>query len=190
MRKIMRALSVSLSLVAGLFLFARLVNATTIEGYTPSGNFQTVFVSDSGRLFVSIDSTTPQHVTVDGGTLTHITDPVQVTGPGGVPINVTIPGGVTANVVASTATTSTSAQFNVGMGGSVCYPAIATRKQGVLCNSSDTANIYIGPLGVTVLSGALLGPGSCYSPDVPAAYVGSLSCISTAAASGFYIYSE
>lgn len=171
------------SLIVGLLLaLAQGAGAVVIEGTTPSGKFKTVGLSEAGRFLVETSTGLAQHVIVDSGTITAYQ--------GGAPWSVNTAVGVAVAVKASTSAVTTSAQFIVGVGGSTCYPAAPNRKQGVLCNSSESINIYIGPVGVTTGSGAILGPGSCYSPDVPAAMVGALGCISTSTASGFYIFSE
>ncbi len=164
--------------VASLF-HARPAGAVTIEGYTPSGNFQTVYVGDDGRLFVSIDSTTPQHVIVDGGTITVkniLSEPVQVTGLSGGPVSVT--GNFTAT--ASTATTSVSGQTNVGNVAAIVYPADNLRKQGVLCNNDLSGlTLWVGPGSVTTGNGLVLFSGACMSPDVPSSFIGSVYAVSS-----------
>lgn len=171
------------SLIVGLLLaLATSAGAVSIDGVTPSGKFKTVGVSEAGRFLVDTSSGLAQHVVVDSGTVTAFQ--------GGAPWSVNTAVGVAVTVKASTSAVTSSAQFIVSPVGTTCYPANANRKQGVLCNSSDSANIYVGAPGVGVGNGAILTPGSCYSPDVPAAYVGALGCISTATASGFFIFSE
>ena len=169
-------------IVALLLAIAQGAGAVVIEGTTPSGKFKTVGLSEQGRFLVETASGTAQHVIVDSGTIT--------ANQGTTPWQVTTAVGVAVTVKASTSSVTSNAQFVVGLAESNCYPSSANRKQGVICNSGDSTNIYIGAPGVAVGNGAILTPGSCYSPDVPAAYVGPLNCVSTAAASGFYIFSE
>jgi hypothetical protein len=151
--------------------------ATTIEGFTPEGNFQTVGVSDAGALFVDILSTTPQHVITDIGSQVYVSSvggTVAVTG--------------VLGTTASTSTLSISAQVAVPGGDTIVYPADTTRKQGSLCNTSPAATLFIGPTGVTTTTGIPLPAGSCLSPDVPSSFIGALHAASTGAATAAYIY--
>jgi len=168
-----------------VLLLASSAGAVVIEGTTPSGKFKTVGLSETGRFLVETSTGLATHVIVDSGTITANQGLAGVN-----PWPVTTSIGVALTVKASTSSVTFSNQFVTGTGATTCYPADALRKQGVLCNSHESVNIIIGPPGVTLLNGAILAPGSCYSPDTPAAYVGALGCISSATASGFYIFSE
>jgi len=168
-----------------VLLLASSAGAVVIEGTTPSGKFKTVGLSEAGRFLVETSTGLAQHVVVDSGTIT-----ANQGAAGSQAWNVTTAVGVAVTVKASTSAVTFTSQFVVGAAAATCYPADTLRKQGVICNSDLTNNIFIGAAGVSTANGAILGPGSCYSPDVPAAYVGSLACISTGTASGFYIYSE
>jgi hypothetical protein len=167
---------------AAAFMYLGTAQAVVIEGVTPSGKFKSVFVTEAGRLPIEISTGAAQHVIVDSGTITAFQ--------GGAPWAVTTAVGVAVTVAPSTSAVTVNDQFSVSGASSNCYPADSARKQGVICNSSESVNIYIGGPGVGTGTGAILGPGSCYSPDVPTAFVGPLSCISTAPASGFYIYGK
>lgn len=155
--------------------------ATTIEGFTPSGNFQTVGVSDLGALYVNIVSTTPQHVITDTGSYTSIQgavavygddalQPVSVTGAFGAPVEVT--GSFVAT--AGTAAVVVSGQISVTSGGIDVLAQDFTRKQSIICNNDPGATIWLGPFGTTTATGIPLGAGGCMSPDVPASFVGRL----------------
>jgi hypothetical protein len=163
------------------FLYLGTAQAVVIEGVTPSGKFKSVFVTEAGRLPIEVSTGSVSHVIVDSGTITSYQ---------GGTWNVGTAVGVSVTVNASTSATTVNSQVSVTAIQSTCYPADPLRKQGVFCNASDSINIYIGAVGVTPLSGAILGPGSCYSPDVPTAYIGSLTCVSTAPVTGFYIYGK
>ena len=172
-------------LVLGVaFLYMVPAQAVVIEGVTPSGKFKSVFVTEAGRLPVETSTGAVQHVIVDSGSITAYQ--------GAAPWAVTTGVGVSVTVSASTSSVTVNNQVSVTGAASVCYPADATRKQGVFCNSEPTGgvNIYIGAAGVTTANGAILMPGDCYSPDNPTVYIGALNCISTATASGFYIYGK
>jgi len=170
-------------LLLGLLLaLAQGAGAVVIEGTTPSGKFKTVGLSENGRFLVETATGALTHVVVDSGTITAFQ--------GGAPWAVTTAVGVAVTVKASTSAVTFTSQFITGPGLTSCYPADTNRKQGVLCNSSDSVNIYVGNGAMSTANGAILGPGSCYSPDVPAAFIGELFCRSTATASGFFIYSE
>ena len=171
----MKALIVALLLAQG-------AGAVVIEGTTPLGKFKTVGLSEAGRFLVETSTGLAQHVVVDSGTI--------VATQGTTPWQVTTAVGVAVTVKASTSTVTVNTQFAVGTSETTCYPSDSDRKQGVICNSSDSATFYIGAAGVTSANGAILAAGSCYSPDTPAAYIGELSCISTTTASGFFIYSK
>ncbi len=84
-------------------------HATTIEGYTPAGEFQTVFVTADGRLEIDISSNALFHVIVDSGS--HLV--VTASASNGVVVaSVTVYAGVPT----------------------IIYPADANRKQGFFCN--------------------------------------------------------
>ncbi len=197
MAGIIRRLS-SLAATAGILALAvlsafhaRPAGAVIIEGYTPSGNFQTVFVSDTGRLFVEIDSSTPQHVIVDGGTITVkniLSEPVQVEGIGGAPVAVS--GSFTAT--ASTSTTMVTGQHNATGSASSIYPNDNARKQGCLCNGDSVNPIWTGfTVAVSSLTGFRLPAGACECPDVPSSYIGAIFGVtdgtSTVSTSFFYV---
>jgi len=181
MKTLLRLLMYPL-VIGAAFLYLGTAEAVVIEGVTPSGKFKSVFVTEDGRLPIEVSTGAAQHVIVDSGTVTAFQ--------GAAPWSVTTTAGVTVTVAASTSSLTVNDQFTTSGASSICYPTDATRKQGVICNSSESVNIYIGASPVTVGGGAILTPGSCYSPDGPSAYVGSLGCISTATASGFYIYGK
>jgi len=181
MKTLLRLLMYPLVLGAAL-LYMGTAEAVVIEGVTPSGKFKSVFVTEAGRLPIEVSTGAAQHVIVDTGTVT-------VYQGGGV-WNIATTAGVAITVQASTSSVSQNAQFATSGISSLCYPADPARKQGVICNSDASVNIYIGGSPVTTANGAILTPGSCYSPDGPSAFVGSLACISTAPASGFYIYGK
>lgn len=178
-----------LAAVAALMLAGR-AQATTIEGYTPQGNFQTVYVSDTGRLFVDIDSSTPQHVIVDAGTMTHITDPVQVFGVSGGPVAVSGPSGspiqVSGTFVASASTSSTVSSSQIGITATpfAILAIDVTRKQSILCNQDPTLTVWIGGATVAANNGIALGAGGCMSPDVPTSFTGALFGISSTTTTG------
>jgi len=99
-------------------------------------------------------------------------------------------GGGGGGVGVSTCATTVSGQVPVpfpGLGVAV-YPADATRCQGSFCNASNSESVWLGPLGVTILTGIELTAGSCYSPDGPNIEVGAIYGVSTATARVEYIY--
>lgn len=163
-----------------------LANATTIEGFTPSGNFQTVGVSDAGALFVNILSTTPQHVITDTGSyITGIVNPVQVYGVAGAPVAVTFStNSASFTVNAASATTPAVLRTNHATSQFALLSTNAARKQSIICNTDTGIILYYGPTGVTTATGAFLPPLACLSPDVPASFTGALFGISSAASTG------
>jgi hypothetical protein len=180
-----------LALGAGVSLIAPApAAAVTIEGQTPSGGVQQVGVSDTGALFVDILSTTPTHVTVDGGTITVkniIDQPIQVIGGSGPPVTVT----GTFTAAASTATVMVTGQVLVTSGGcSTIYPADLAKKQGCFCNDDPNGlNLWFGPASVTTPSnGKLLPAGSCACPDSPASYISDVCGASTTTVATSYFY--
>lgn len=158
--------TISILTAALAFAFSAYVQATTIEGFTPAGQFQTVGVTADGRLQVTNSSITA-HIVVDAGQ-----------------------GGGTAVIVQnSSVTTPTAATFSVNSTPAVCYPAVSNRSQGIICNVDPSVTIFIGgPSATTSANHMTLTPGSCLSPDVPAPFTGALTCVSTAAALGNYLY--
>lgn len=130
----------------------RVANATTIEGYTPQGEFQTVGVSSTGRLLIDLSTSAIIHVVVDTGTIV---------------------------VSAAVSTQPFTAQGTLGVAAAVFYPADSMRKQGFFCNTSTSENMWVGGPGVTILTGNLVFPGACATPDVPTVYIGALSAVST-----------
>ncbi len=186
MRKLLALLSTAAVLMLGVAgHFAR---ANTIEGYTTAGNFQTVFVTPDGRLEVSIGSTTPQHVTIDGGTVTFVATIGSVMGPISV---VTSTGGPGLTVTASTTSTQVSGTVTLlANTAAIIYPADVNRRQGFFCNDDLTGLVmHFGDASVTNSTEKFL-PAGCVSPDVPGTYTGVIYGISTAAISTSYWYTK
>lgn len=166
------------AVILALFL-APACHANTIEGFTPSGKFKTVGVSEAGRFFVDTATGIAQHVIVDTGTVTATQAAGQV-------YNVATSVGVAVTVVPSTSTVVVSAAGVATAVPSIVYPADANRTQGVLCNTDPSGNILVGN-GVS--QSQVLFPGSCLSPDVPSAFTGSITGVSTSASVTWsYIY--
>lgn len=166
MKKLIQAViasCASLSLCA-LFL-AGVSKATTIEGYTPSGNFQTVGVTDDGRLEIDISSNAFFHVIVDSGD--HLI------------------------VTASTSTTVIAATVVVPANvATIIYPADPLRRQGFFCNDDlNGLTMHFGTSGVSNTTQKFLPPG-CVSPDVPESFTGVIYGISTATISTSYWYTR
>lgn len=167
------------ALALGLaFIFAlKPAHAVIIEGFTPSGDFRTVAVSDDGRLLVATSTGVAQAVFFTS------TQPVlaQQFGIWTVALSsaITVEVGTEVTVTASTAATGTQAQTDCTNVASAIMPAASTRKQGILCNQDASANCWLGNSGVTTSNGLLLGPGACFSPDGPSSYVGSIFGISS-----------
>lgn len=160
-----KATSLFLSvLILAAALAAKIVQATTIEGYTQAGVFQTVGVSNDGRLNIDLSTDALVHVIVDAGVIISS---------------------------AAKARTPFTAQGTLTTAAVEIYPADNMRKQGIICNTSGSENIWLGDPSVTVANGNLVEAGICMSPDVPAAYVGALSAISTTTtATWSYIFFE
>lgn len=184
-----------IKLLAALLLGAVLAipaKATTIEGFTPSGNFQTVGVSDLGALFVTIVSTTPQHVVTDtGSVITSILDPVTVIGtPSSSPIPVYGPGGgpvaVSGSLVVhpSSATTQTNGQVSIGVTPFTILASNPSRVQSIICNQDPSLTVWVGDASVSKNTGIALGAGGCMSPDGPASFSGALFGISSTTTTG------
>lgn len=172
-KKAFKALAVSLA-----FIFAlKPAHAVIIEGFTQSGDFRTVQVSDDGRLLVATSTGVAQAVFFTS------TQPVNAIQQGtwtvGLSSGITIAVGTEVTVVASTAATGTQAQVSCTNVAAVILPAAATRKQAILCNQDGSSNCWVGNSGVTAGNGLLMGPGSCFSPDGPSSYVGSIFGISS-----------
>lgn len=197
MKKIFSGVLMTLSLCAGVAL------ATTIEGYTPTGTFQSVFVSDDGRLFVETSSGVAQAVTVVGGTVA-----VQNTQGGSLTVNATIDGEpIEVNCISgcsggggvpvASMTVTVSAQGS-SVGGGVSFELIAAnanRKSFSIRNTSDLTGmvtvLYIGPVGVDENDGMPLFPGESYDPAGPhATFTGALSGNSTGSVTWATIYHE
>ncbi len=174
------AIASTLAILAltGLALVAK---ATTVEGYTPAGNFQTVFVSATGRLYVEQSSGVLTHVVVDSGTI-DVGNTVAVTGPASAPVAVS--GNLTATVSASTGATITTGQFNLNPVAIQVFAASTVRQQSLLCNNDAVMNAFVGPSGVSVNNGLQLPPGTCFSPDVPSSFQGALFVVSTGIGGG------
>ncbi len=178
-------------LAAAALAAASSARATTIEGYTPSGNFQTVGVSDLGAMFVDILSTTPQHVTTDPGSvvgITSVTATVPIKGVAGaepVPISGTVSVISTVTVVASSATVPASAVFSLNGATAVqILSADAARMQSIIRNTDPSMTAWIGPAGVTRSNGMPLLAGETMTPDVPASFRGALFAVSSTTAQG------
>jgi hypothetical protein len=192
LKKIARLAAQTAMTVLMLAVAYHLAPATVIEGYTPSGNFKSVGVTEDGQLQVQNSTSVAVHVTVDTGAIT-ITLP---TGPGGspIPLVVTTPAGQQVEVKASTVATVTNACGSSNASASLAYPSDINRTQGVLCNEDTFNYIWLGGSGVTVGppadvgNGLALPPGGCLSPDMPASFVGQLFVISTDTAKYCYIY--
>jgi hypothetical protein len=138
-----------------------------IEGVTPTGKLKTVFVTDQGRLPITIDTTTLQHVTVDTGAITAYQ---------GGAWNVATAVGVAVTVTPSTVATTVTGVIPVGAAAVSCYPADAARKQGILCNIDDSRYMRVGN---STTQDLYMMPMTCYSPDNPAAFIGELFCKTT-----------
>lgn len=178
MRKKILLLAAALGFAGVLAPRAR---AVTIEGYTPSGHFGTVGISEAGSLYVDILSTTPQHVVTDPGSVTTIvsTVPVSIVSPNPLPVTATFSGNI--QVGASTATTITTGHFTCTSTAAQIIAANSSARQSLVCNSDLTVTVFVGPSGVTATSGIALLPGTCLSPDVPSSFQGALSCITASA---------
>ena len=198
------------TLVLALALLgARPAHANTIEGFTPSGNFQTVGVTEQGALDVSISSGVPFHVVVDSGNINAFQ-----AGPWNINIAGVVPSGGSLPVeVANTAFTISVPTITVNIGTvttsapistftiygvvslasvtpTIIYPADPARKEGTICNIS-TSTIWIG--GDTTVSNTTappLPPGACYSPDNPSSYTGVIYGYSNNPSAASYIYHE
>jgi hypothetical protein len=201
---VLHALAVALS----LFL-ARPAHAVTIEGFTPAGDFKTVFVSPDGRLYVETATGAVQHVIVDSGTINAIEQGLWYMGiygldTSGGSLPVTVVSSVTVTIATGTivvqplTSTATITGENTVTGPpnfipQLVYPADNLRKQGTLCNEGP-ATIRIGaPVGSPVSPTAWGMPfvmGQCYSPDNPSSFRGEIDAVSTATAVVSYFYNE
>lgn len=157
--------------------------AVVIEGYTPSGNFKSVGVTENGELAVQNDTATAQHIIVDTGTATVAQGPAGVS-----PWLVRTVGGIAVTVQASTAAHVQQNQFATSTLATVIFPADANRVQGVICNTDPGATIWLGDSSVSQINGLPLLAGNCFSPDVPASFQGDLYGVSSATSHGAYIY--
>lgn len=163
----------SLTATAALLIFAAIsARATTIEGYTSQGQFQTVLVTNPGRLQVDTSTGIPQHVISDSGSVSSVTV-----------LNTPLPVSGNITVTASTAATITTGQITPTTLGVVVFAANSSRLQSNVCNDDPSANVWIGAAGVTTTSGFKLIPGRCTGPDVPASFQGALTAITTGTAS-------
>lgn len=169
-------LAVALGFAAG-----PVVEATVIEGFTPSGQFVTVGVSETGRLLIDISSIgvaaavvfpSSQPVTAFQGST-----PWVVTSTG---IPVTMSGSLVVSPTTSTINATT--QVSVTSAGQTLCSASATRLGCMFCNQSPSINVYWGTTGVTTGSGLLLEPGSCASPDTPTITKSAVVAITTTTA--------
>jgi hypothetical protein len=179
--------------VMALGVVSQFAHATTIEGFTPEGNFQTVGVNDQGALYVTLVSTTPQHVVTDTGSfITTIQNPVQVTGVGGGSVAVFGAFTLTGSTITATqplTTVPTAAQVVVNGTPAIVYPADAARVNGNFCNLSSTVTIWLGGSGVAPGTGAPLFPLACGSADVPGSFTGNLYGVTTGVSvTSAYIY--
>lgn len=168
--------------LAAILGLCRQTQATVIEGFTSSGQFVTVGVSDTGRLLIDISSIgvaaavvfpSSQPVTAFQGTSPWIitsTAPLQMSPVG------------SFSVMPTTSSISGTAQVAVTSAGQTLCAASATRMGCFFCNQSPSINVYWGTTGVTTGTGLLLEPGSCASPDSPTITKSAVVAISTAAA--------
>ncbi len=156
----------NLYLVATLALltFAAFVKATTIEGFTPAGQYQTVGVTPQGQLDVSVGSGVV-HVIIDSGA-NHFVTASSAT------LVFTGSGTLTANLI------------------TLVYPADALRAQGTVCNDDTTGLVwYVGSITASSTTWKLFPPG-CLSPDGPESFVGALYASSTATVQTSYWYTR
>ena len=181
----------ALILVLGL-LSMKEAGAVIIEGVTPSGKFKSVYVTEAGRLPVETTTGAAQHVIVDSGTVSAFQGggwTVDAKQSGTWNLSLTNTGSTGLVVTASTVATVASGQFNFIFGvPQQVLTSNAARTQSVFCNTGTGATLWVGGSGVSTSNGMPIVPGSCFSPDVPASFIGTLWAISTAPASGAVIY--
>lgn len=172
-----------------------MAHAVPIEGQTPDGGYQAVAVSTAGALSVEIGTGTVVNVTISAP----LPLPIELAAVSSntAPVPVTFSTGTA--IVAEIQTTTTSAVAyaqgsNSGSGaGFSVLPANSARHQSVVCNTCGMAgstcavNLWIGDSFVTTGTGFPLAPGTCYSPDNPASFVGQLFGASTATVTWAYI---
>src|SRR3989304_4545354 len=135
-------------LILAFSFAATKANAVVIEGFTPSGQFVTVGVSDDGRLLISVSTGVAQTVTFAS------TQPVtafQGTTPWIIQSTVAVsvvPLG-SFSVTPTSATINVTTQVNVTSAGQTLCAASTTRLGCFFCNQSASIHVFWGTTGAT-----------------------------------------
>jgi hypothetical protein len=177
-----------------VLISAVISRAVVIEGFTPSGQFVSVQVSDNGELRVAGSTSIAQAVFFLSS---QPVNAFQASYPwyvasGSVPVNVNVQGfgGGAFSVLASSCGVVANTPYSISTLQTKVLDTNVNRCSSLLCNWDASMNVWLGPLGVSASNGQMLGPGACLSPDNPIRYSGIMYAVSTGAVSTPLIATE
>jgi hypothetical protein len=138
--------------------------AVIIEGFTDTGDFASVFVSDQGELKVRGSSSVAMAVFFLSSQ----------------PVNAFQAGPWTFTPSAAT-TLSHNCTSMAGGATTLLIPAGATNRGGLICNQDASLNAWIGDASVNAANAPTLFPGACLTMDDGVLFTGALYAYTTAA---------